>query len=242
MKIQVEFNPANVAAYRLIGYENRMLRNQDFNDDKKDAGEIGAGHTVTALYEIVPAGVDDRRADGRSAEVSAPCSNHDISGVGRDELMTVKLRYKAPDGDESRLITVPVKNQARPSCRKRGIRRGGRRVRHGAAPVGASRLGDAIAMRPHSRGDSAARIPMAIARSSSGWWNWPQSLRQQTQTSEKVEAERDSRFAVRGFAVTSSNCESRELRTANCDTANCDKNHFSIANPNAYNVPSAPGT
>ena len=54
VKIQVEFNPAHVAAYRLIGYENRLLRNQDFNDDKKDAGEIGAGHTVTALYEIVP--------------------------------------------------------------------------------------------------------------------------------------------------------------------------------------------
>ena len=58
VKIQVEFNPAAVAAYRLIGYENRMLRNEDFNDDKKDAGEIGAGHSVTALYEIVPAGVE----------------------------------------------------------------------------------------------------------------------------------------------------------------------------------------
>ena len=56
VKIQVEFNPAKVAGYRLIGYENRMLRTEDFNDDKKDAGEIGAGHTVTALYEIVPAG------------------------------------------------------------------------------------------------------------------------------------------------------------------------------------------
>ena len=61
VKIQVEFNPANVAGYRLIGYENRMLANQDFNDDKKDAGEIGAGHTVTAIYEIVPAGVETSR-------------------------------------------------------------------------------------------------------------------------------------------------------------------------------------
>src|SRR4029078_2162023 len=58
VKIQIEFNPANVAVYRLIGYENRVLRNQDFNDDKKDAGDIGAGHTVTALYEIVPAGAE----------------------------------------------------------------------------------------------------------------------------------------------------------------------------------------
>ena len=61
VKIQVEFNPAVVAAYRLIGYENRALRNEDFNDDRKDAGEIGEGHTVTALYEIVPAGTGSRR-------------------------------------------------------------------------------------------------------------------------------------------------------------------------------------
>ena len=72
VKIQVEFNPANVAAYRLIGYENRLLRNQDFNDDKKDAGEIGAGHTVTALYEIVPPGADVDVAESGSAEVPAP--------------------------------------------------------------------------------------------------------------------------------------------------------------------------
>ena len=71
VKIQVEFNPANVAAYRLIGYENRVLRNEDFNDDRKDAGEIGAGHTVTALYEIVPAGHGDRPAGDRPAQVPA---------------------------------------------------------------------------------------------------------------------------------------------------------------------------
>jgi len=108
VKIQIEFNPANVAAYRLIGYENRLLRNQDFNDDKKDAGEIGAGHTVTALYEIVPPGgdVDVTKVDPLKyqRQPAGPTS------AGRDELMTVKLRYKAPDGDESRLISVPVKN------------------------------------------------------------------------------------------------------------------------------------
>jgi Ca-activated chloride channel homolog len=109
VKIQVEFNPVNVAAYRLIGYENRLLRNQDFNDDRKDAGEIGAGHAVTALYEVVPVGaevnvpgVDPLKY--QRVSTSAP-------GVARDELMTVKLRYKAPDADESRLITVPVKNR-----------------------------------------------------------------------------------------------------------------------------------
>jgi Ca-activated chloride channel family protein len=110
VKIQVEFNPRVVGAYRLIGYENRLLRNQDFNDDRKDAGEIGAGHTVTALYELIPpgeavpgTGVDPLKYQ-RPAEPAA--------GASRDEVMTVKLRYKAPDGDESRLIALPVKDRA----------------------------------------------------------------------------------------------------------------------------------
>ena len=112
VKIQVEFNPAHVAAYRLIGYENRLLHNQDFNDDKKDAGEIGAGHTVTALYEIVPPGADDDlpQIDPLKYQRSSTEATS-TSSTARDELLTVKLRYKAPDGDESRLITVPVKNR-----------------------------------------------------------------------------------------------------------------------------------
>ena len=108
VKIQVEFNPAAVAVYRLIGYENRALRNEDFNDDRKDAGEIGAGHSVTALYEIVPAGtaIDLPGIDPlKYQRPSAPAA-----GAARDELMTVKLRYKAPDADESRLLSVAVKN------------------------------------------------------------------------------------------------------------------------------------
>jgi Ca-activated chloride channel family protein len=108
VKIQVEFNPSNVAAYRLIGYENRALRNEDFNDDGKDAGEIGAGHSVTALYEIVPAGtaIDLPGIDPlKYQRPSAPAP-----GAARDELMTVKLRYKAPDADESRLLSVAVRN------------------------------------------------------------------------------------------------------------------------------------
>jgi len=111
VKIQVEFNPVNVAGYRLIGYENRVLRNEDFNNDRKDAGEIGAGHTVTALYEIVPIGVplDVPGVDPLKYQRPAPRPQ---DGIARDELMTVKLRYKAPDGDTSKLISVPLKNRA----------------------------------------------------------------------------------------------------------------------------------
>ncbi|MBI2922492.1 MAG: VWA domain-containing protein [Planctomycetes bacterium] len=100
VKIQVEFNPAKVAAYRLIGYENRMLAAQDFNDDRKDAGEIGAGHQVTALYEIVPAGTEAPiavPADPLKYQKPADAT----PGAAFDELLTVKLRFKAPDGDVS---------------------------------------------------------------------------------------------------------------------------------------------
>jgi Ca-activated chloride channel family protein len=108
VKIQIEFNPVNVAAYRLIGYENRLLKHQDFNDDRKDAGEIGAGHTVTALYEIVPVGSEVDVPGVDPLKYQRPAGP--APGGSRDELMTVKLRYKAPDGDVSKLISVPVKN------------------------------------------------------------------------------------------------------------------------------------
>jgi Ca-activated chloride channel homolog len=108
VKIQVEFNPREVAAYRLIGYENRLLDHQDFNDDKKDAGEIGAGHSVTALYEIVPAGVtvvtpgvDPLKYQDQPREASAAKSG---------ELLTVKVRFKEPDGDTSRLLSRVLTN------------------------------------------------------------------------------------------------------------------------------------
>ena len=105
VKIQVEFNPAAVAGYRLIGYENRLLRDEDFNDDRKDAGDIGAGHTVTALYEIVPAGDPvPSQVDPLRYQRPAPSSP---AGHG-DELLMLKLRYKAPDGGESRLIAAPM--------------------------------------------------------------------------------------------------------------------------------------
>jgi Ca-activated chloride channel family protein len=108
VKIQVEFNPRLVAGYRLIGYENRLLRDRDFNDDTKDAGEIGAGHAVTALYEIVPAGqkIENPGVDAlKYQQQEAPAPQRDASG---GELLTVKLRYKEPDGDESRLLSVAV--------------------------------------------------------------------------------------------------------------------------------------
>ncbi|MFN0253457.1 MAG: von Willebrand factor type A domain-containing protein [Kofleriaceae bacterium] len=111
VKLQIEFNPTTVAGYRLVGYENRMLKDEDFNDDKKDAGEIGAGHSVTALYEIVPAGtavpgaakVDDLKYQSKTI----PNAN-----ATTGELMTVKIRYKQPDGKTSKLLSRAVPNQA----------------------------------------------------------------------------------------------------------------------------------
>jgi len=105
VKIQVEFNPAQVQAYRLIGYENRVMANEDFNDDTKDAGELGAGHRVTALYEVVPAGVpfDARKTDKLKYQQSAKV----VSNAGSD-LLTVKLRYKPIGSDKSLLLEKEV--------------------------------------------------------------------------------------------------------------------------------------
>jgi Ca-activated chloride channel family protein len=109
VKIQVEFNPAHVKAYRLIGYENRLLRSEDFKDDTKDAGELGAGHTVTAIYEIIPANSKEQVPeldDLKYQEVK-------ISDEAKKspELMTVKLRYKKPDSDVSIPLETPVYNK-----------------------------------------------------------------------------------------------------------------------------------
>ena len=106
VKIQIEFNPAKVAAYRLIGYENRMLAAEDFNDDKKDAGELGSGHTVTALYEVIPAGVkDDFIKTVDPLKYQPTKTNIVYSG---EEIMTIKLRHKKPQEDESKLISKAV--------------------------------------------------------------------------------------------------------------------------------------
>lgn len=115
VKIQVEFNPAHVQAYRLIGYENRALRDQDFNDDTKDAGEIGAGHRVTALYEVVPTGIP---LDVKIPSIDGLKYQKVNAGEGdrnSNELMQVKLRYKAPNGNESKLISQPIANEIQPA-------------------------------------------------------------------------------------------------------------------------------
>ena len=130
VKVQVEFNPARVQAYRLIGYENRLLKQEDFNNDKIDAGDIGAGHTVTALYEVVPTGVEwkpestvDALKYQKPVESSLasdkPTGGRPLAGdkprprtlPASDELLTVKIRYKAPDGDTSRLLEFPLTDQ-----------------------------------------------------------------------------------------------------------------------------------
>ena len=108
VKIQVEFNPALVKSYRLIGYEKRALANEDFNNDKKDAGELGAGHTVTALYEIIPAGSPDEA--GTTVDPLKYQQPAKVQSSG--ELLTVKLRYKEPDGDTSKLITKVLTHPA----------------------------------------------------------------------------------------------------------------------------------
>jgi len=109
VKIQVEFNPEVVQAYRLIGYENRKLKDEDFNNDKKDAGELGSGHTVTALYEIIPIGVRDQFTGSIDPlkYQKAPKSDKKFGS----EMMTVKLRYKEPDGETSKLLSEAIQHE-----------------------------------------------------------------------------------------------------------------------------------
>jgi Ca-activated chloride channel family protein len=123
VKIQIEFNPALVAGYRLIGYENRLLAKEDFNNDRVDAGEIGAGHTVTALYEVVPAGVALPDAGPavdalkyqvvsgqRPAAGSSPAESRKLRAEVSSELLTVKIRYKEPDGETSSRLDFPLRD------------------------------------------------------------------------------------------------------------------------------------
>lgn len=109
VKIQIEFNPAHVQAYRLIGYESRKLRNEDFTNDAIDAGELGSGHTVTALYEVIPTGVE---SDFYSQSTELKYTKNTASGNFKDELATVKFRYKKPDKNKSIEMVHAVKNQS----------------------------------------------------------------------------------------------------------------------------------
>jgi Ca-activated chloride channel family protein len=102
VKLQVEFNPTIVKSYRLVGYENRLLNNEDFNDDKKDAGELGAGHSVTAIYEIELANADsENRVDPLKYQEGKASGN-------KEDVLTVKFRYKAPNGNKSKLLSEVV--------------------------------------------------------------------------------------------------------------------------------------
>ena len=113
VKIQIEFNPAQVTAYRLIGYENRVLAAQDFNNDQKDAGDMGAGHTVTALFEVVPRGVEINVPGPSGVDPLRYQQQPKAQPLARDaqtsrEMLNLKIRYKDPEGSESRLLSVPL--------------------------------------------------------------------------------------------------------------------------------------
>jgi Ca-activated chloride channel family protein len=110
VKVQIEFNPAKVQAYRLLGYEDRMLNKEDFNNDKKDAGDMGSGHTVTALYEIVPAGIKDDYSvsvDPLKYQKPGPFPATKASG----EMLTIKFRYKQNDSSASKMSLVTVNDE-----------------------------------------------------------------------------------------------------------------------------------
>jgi len=110
VKLQIEFNPANVQAFRLIGYENRLLRTEDFNDDQKDAGDLGGGHAVTALYELAPPGVS---IDLPKIDPLRYQKQESVPIPSAAELLMVNLRYLPPDGKSSSLLSVPLANTER---------------------------------------------------------------------------------------------------------------------------------
>lgn len=112
VKIQIEFNPTKISAWRLIGYENRVLAREDFDDDTKDAGELGAGHTVTALYELIPSGIDSDAFDGASKPLKYQETRIRENAGQSDEIMTVKFRYKPIGSDGSQLLVNAVKDES----------------------------------------------------------------------------------------------------------------------------------
>jgi len=118
VKLQVEFNPTRVQSYRLVGYENRLLAKEDFNDDKKDAGDMGAGHTVTALYEVVPVGAKPARGTAPGVDpLKYQAPSTPSAAAASSELLTVNVRYKSPAGDTSKKLTHVVQDDAVPFVR-----------------------------------------------------------------------------------------------------------------------------
>ena len=153
VKIQVEFNPARVQAYRLLGYENRILAKEDFADDKKDAGEIGAGHAVTALYEVVPVGAPPVAVAGDSLTYQQVTLKPSASRS--NDLLTVRLRYKDPTGTKSRLLSAPVMDQGE---------RGSSDLRFASA-VAAFAM---VLRNSEHRGSADYNLVLALARESRG--------------------------------------------------------------------------
>lgn len=157
VKLQVEFNPKRAAGYRLVGYENRLLDAEDFADDAKDAGELGAGHTVTALYEVVPAGAPvPREGEVDSLRYQARPLAEPDGGDFDDELMYVKVRYKDPNGTRSKLLEHAVADEpGSPSADFRfatAVAGFGMLLRE-SPHAGTWELDDAIALAERSRGD-----------------------------------------------------------------------------------------
>ncbi len=120
VKFQIEFNPSKVFGYRLIGYENRLLNDEDFNDDTKDAGEIGAGHTVTALYELIPVGAKDSQKWIKSVDQLKYQKKNEVITDPSDEWLTLKLRYKEPNGKKSQLLEEVVTGDVKAFARASG--------------------------------------------------------------------------------------------------------------------------
>ena len=150
VKLQIEFNPTRVAAYRLIGYENRLLRDEDFKDDRKDAGDLGAGHTVTALYEVIPPGAADLPAIRRSDSLRYTARATPAPASASDELLFVKLRYKQPQGRTSRELTHVVRDA-----------RGGRTSQEFAFAAAVAEFGMVLRDSPHK---GAASMDSVVAR------------------------------------------------------------------------------
>ena len=129
VKFQVDFNPARVAAYRLIGYENRLLKDEDFKNDAKDAGDMGSGHQVTVLYEIVPVGVPIDLPGVDKSKYTIPAK---IDPKAPDEWLTVKMRYKHPEAEVSKELAKPLAGQGARAgpVRRLPLRGGGGVLRH----------------------------------------------------------------------------------------------------------------
>jgi Ca-activated chloride channel family protein len=154
VKLQIEFNPAKVLAYRLIGYENRLLRAEDFHDDAKDAGDMGAGHSVTALYELVPPDGDLELAKIDPLKYQTTALRN---AAGGPELLTLKLRYKEPDAETSRLLTQPVLDTATASS---NIPVASENLRFAAA---VAELGLLLRDSPHKGGASYEQVALLAA-------------------------------------------------------------------------------